>query len=238
MDFWGVVEERRSIRRFKKERIPEGHIRKIMEAGRLAPVDATLHLWTVVRVVDENKKSSIAKLIEQPHVEEASDLFVFLADLYRLKKLLNLRGREISDNKLSLFIFAAVDAALAAENMALAAVALGYGTCFIGAIQNATRQIIKLLELPPLVYPLFGLVVGVPAESPPPRPRLPVEMLFHFEKYREYTVEELEEAFRTMASITKSGDWLKILDRYAGRGGYFEKRSVEMEELLKELGFR
>lgn len=76
----------------------------------------------------------------------------------------------------------------------------------------------------------------MPAESPPPRPRLPVEMLFHFEKYREYTVEELEEAFRTMASITKSGDWLKILDRYAGRGGYFENEVLRWRNSLKNWG--
>jgi nitroreductase len=237
VDFFEVVERRRSVRRFKRVKIPEEDVRRIMEAGRLAPTDATLHLWSAIRVVDEAKKAEIAKLIGQQHVEEGSDFFVFLADLYRLRELLRFRGREFVEDKFALFVFAAVDAALAAENMALAAAALGYGSCFIGAIQNAAGEIVKLLNLPPLTYPLFGLVVGVPDEDPPLRPRLPLEMLFHIDTYRRYTNAELDHAFRVMAKITRSGDWLRLLERYAGRGGYFDVRSGEMKKLLRELEF-
>lgn len=237
MDFWDVVWSRRSIRKFKRVKIPEDDIKKIMEAGRQAPTDATLHLWSAVRLVDDRKKSTIAELIEQKHVEEASDFFIFIVDLYRLEKLLSLRGRDLAVDRYALFIYAAIDAALAAENMALAATALGYGSCFIGAVQNAARDLVKILELPRLTYPLFGLAVGVPDESPPPRPRLPLDMLFHLERYRDYSREELEAAYSIMSSITRSGDWLKIIDKYAGKGGYFERRSVEMKRLLEELGF-
>jgi len=187
--------------------------------------------------VDEGKKAEIARLIGQPHVEEGSDFFVFLADLYRLRELLRFRGSDLAEDRLALFVFAAVDAALAAENMALVATALGYGSCFIGAVQNAAGEIVKLLGLPPLTYPLFGLVVGVPDEDPPPRPRLPLEMLFHEGAYRRYAEEELAAAFRIMAKVTRSGDWLRLLERYAGRGGYFEARGGEMRRLLRELEF-
>lgn len=237
MEFFEVVERRRSIRRFKRAKIPEEDVRRIMEAGRAAPTDATLHLWSAVHVVDENKKAEIARLIGQQHVEEGSDFFVFLVDLYRLRELLRFRDRDLAEDRLALFVFAAVDAALAAENMALAATALGYGSCFIGAVQNAAGEIVKLLDLPPLTYPLFGLVVGVPDETPPPRPRLPLEMLFHEGVYRRYGEGELDAAFRVMAGVTRSGDWLRLLERYAGRGGYFEVRSREMEKLLRELEF-
>lgn len=237
VEFFEVVERRRSIRRFKRVKIPEEDVRRIMEAGRAAPTDATLHLWSAVRVVDEGKKAEIARLIGQPHVEEGSDFFVFLADLYRLRELLRFRGRDLAEDRLALFVFAAVDAALAAENMALVATALGYGSCFIGAVQNAAGEIVKLLGLPPLTYPLFGLVVGVPDEDPPPRPRLPLEMLFHEGAYRRYAEEELAAAFRIMAKVTRSGDWLRLLERYAGRGGYFEARGGEMRRLLRELEF-
>jgi hypothetical protein len=36
-----------------------------MEAGRLAPTNASLHLWSAIRVVDETKIAEIAKLIGQ-----------------------------------------------------------------------------------------------------------------------------------------------------------------------------
>jgi Nitroreductase len=237
MDFFEAVEKRRSIRRFKRVKIPEEDIKRIMEAGRLAPTDATLHLWSAVHLRDDVKKAEIARLIGQQHVEEGSDFFVFLADLHRLKTLLRFRGRELAEDRLALFVFAAIDAALAAENMALAATALGYGSCFIGAVQNVAGELVKLLNLPPLTYPLFGLVIGVPDEDPPPRPRLPLEMLFHVDVYRDYAEDQVEIAFRIMAKATRSGDWLRLLERYAGKGGYFEARSKEMTKLLRELEF-
>ena len=236
MDFWEALARRRSIRRFKRVKMPEEDVIRIMEAGRSAPTDATLHLWTAVRVVDEAKRAKIAELIAQPHVAEASEFFVFLTDLYRLENLLKHRGRELAKDRFALFVFAAVDAALAAENMALAATALGYGSCFIGAVQNAAEELIKILELPRLTYPLFGLAIGVPDEDPPPRPRLPRDMLFHVDKYRSYSREELDEAYRVMAKITRSGDWLRLLERYAAAGGYFEARSALMRRLLGEQG--
>ncbi|AAL64078.1 nitroreductase family protein [Pyrobaculum aerophilum] len=237
MEFFEVVNRRRSVRRFKRVKIPEDDVKKIMEAGRLAPTDATLHLWSAVWIRDDVKKSEIAKLIGQPHVEEGSDFFIFLADLYRLRELLKYRGREIVANKLALFVFAAVDAALAAENMALAATALGYGSCFIGAVQNAVYDLVSLLKLPDLTYPLFGLVIGVPDEDPPRRPRLPADMLFHREEYRAYREDELKAAYEIMGRVTRSGDWLRILERYAARDGYFDKRSDLMISVMKRLGF-
>ncbi|MGC9130154.1 MAG: nitroreductase family protein [Pyrobaculum sp.] len=236
MDFFEAVYRRRSVRRFKREKIPEEAVRRIMEAGRAAPTDATLHLWSAVWVRDEAKKAEIANLIGQPHVEEGSDFFVFLADLYRLEELLRYRRRQLASNRLALFVFAAVDAALAAENMALAATAMGYGSCFIGAVQNAVEELVELLRLPRLAYPLFGLVVGVPDEEPPPRPRLPLEMLFHREEYRPYSEESLAAAYEVMARVTRSGDWLRLLERYAGEGGYFDRRSELMTAVLRKMG--
>jgi Nitroreductase len=161
VEFFEVVERRRSIRRFKRVKIPEEDVRRIMEAGRAAPTDATLHLWSGWGASwTRGEKAEIARLIGQPHVEDGSDFFVFLADLYRLRELLRFRGGDLAEDRLALFVFAAVDAALAAENMALATTALGYGSCFIGAVQNAAGEIVKLLGLPPLTYPAFWLGGG------------------------------------------------------------------------------
>ena len=235
--FSTVFEKHRSIRRYKQVDIPEDDLSRIIEAGRRAPTDASLHLWTVIRIVDRIKRRKIASLINQEHVYQASEFLVFIADLYRLKKLLEYRGEELGDVDFALLLFAAVDAALAAENMAVMAEALGYGTCFIGGIQNIPREIIEILELPPKTYPLFGLTIGVPDEDPPRRPRLPTSMLVHVDRYRDYMRDELDEAYRVMAPITRSRDWLRIVKRYAGRGGYFEDRNKKIREVLREQYF-
>ena len=235
--FSAVFEKHRSIRRYKQANIPQHDLSSIIEAGRRAPTDASLHLWTVIRVVDRNKRRKISDLVGQNHIYQASEFLVFIADLYRLKRLLQHRGEELGDVDFALLLFAAVDAALAAENMAIMAESLGYGTCFIGGIQNIPDKIIELLELPPKTYPLFGLTIGVPDEDPPKRPRLPTNQLVHVNRYRDYTENDLEEAYRVMAPITRSRDWLRVLKRYAGRGGYFEDRNRRIRDILSKQGF-
>ncbi len=232
-----VFQSHRSIRRFKPIDLPEEHVHLILEAGRRAPTDATLHLWSAIRL-DRELRKRIAELIGQQHVDEAGLFLVFIADLYRLERLLEYRGVEMGCVDTALLLFAAIDAALAAENMAVMAEALGYGTCFIGGIQNAVEEIIKILKLPHRTFPLFGLAIGVPAEDPPIRPRLPLRMLVHDNYYRDYTDTELEEAFRVMAPISRRGDWLRILVRYVGKEGYFVERSRMLYRVLEKQGFR
>ena len=53
-----------------------------------------------------------------------------------------------------------VDAALAAQNAAIALESLGLGCCYIGAMRNDPERVAKLLGLPPQCFVLFGLCVG------------------------------------------------------------------------------
>jgi nitroreductase len=226
-----------SIRRYKRAPIPEEHVRAIMEAARRAPTDAALHLWTAIRVKDQGIRARIAEAIGQQHVYDAAEFFVFVADLYRLERLLEYRGEKMGDVDIALLLFAAVDAGIAAENMAVAAESLGYGTCFIGGVQSAPRQVIEALKLPPRTYPLFGLTVGIPDEKPEKRPRMPLNVLFHEDEYRDYDQETLEEIFNVMAPITRRRDYLRLVKRYVGVGGYFEARNRMLPCILKEMGF-
>jgi len=233
-----VAERHVSIRRYKPEPIPEEDFQAILRAGQRAPTDATLHLWTAVRVRDKGNRVRIAEAIRQPHVAEAAEFLVFVADLYRLSRLLEYRGEELGDVDCALLIFAAIDAGIAAENMALAAESMGYGICYIGAVQNAPHLIIELLGLPKKTLPLFGLTIGVPAENPQPRPRLPLDMLVHEDEYHEYTEEDLARAYQVMAPYSRRRDWLRLLKRYAARGGYFEERNRQLPEILARQGFQ
>jgi FMN reductase (NADPH) len=65
----------------------------------------------------------------------------------------------------------------------LAAQSLGLGICYIGAIRNQPEDIIELLELPRLAFPIFGMTLGWPAAEPFIRSRLPLEAVLHWEKY-------------------------------------------------------
>ncbi|CEL06949.1 Putative Nitroreductase [Aspergillus calidoustus] len=51
---------------------------------------------------------------------------------------------------MDMFIMSTVDAALAAQNVAIVAEALGLGVCYVGALQNHAEEVCRLLNLPAL----------------------------------------------------------------------------------------
>jgi FMN reductase (NADPH) len=93
------------------------------------------------------------------------------------------------------FLVAAVDVAIAEQNAALAAESLGLGICYIGGIRNRSEQVIELLGLPRLVFPIAGMTVGWPAAEPSIRPRLPLEAVLHWEQYNPNGEAEAVEAY-------------------------------------------
>jgi len=230
-----VFEEHRSIRQYRKEPIPYEDLKIIMEAGRRAPTDASLHLWTAIRITDDNLRKKIAEKIGQQHVYTAGEFFVFLADLYRVEAFLNQYDKDMGKVDFALLLFAAIDAALAAENMSIMAEALGYGTCFIGGIQSAIKELIRWLSLPKRTFPLFGLTIGIIDRVPAKKMRLPTEMLFHENFYRNYDKSLLLKAVETLS--TPKRNWLEVIERYAGKNGVFEERNKKIVFELKDQGF-
>ena len=74
-----------------------------------------------------------------------------------------------------MFLTAAIDTALAAQNAAVAAEGLSLGICYVGSARNHPRELAALLHLPLRVIALFGLAIGWPAEhdATTVKPRLP-----------------------------------------------------------------
>jgi len=63
----------------------------------------------------------------------------------------------------------------------LAATALGYGTCWIGAFNE--DEVKRILKIPENLAVIALLPVGTPDESPPPRPRKAFREIFFKEFY-------------------------------------------------------
>lgn len=60
MDFYEVVLKRRSIRRFKEDKVPENVLNRILEAARWAPSGANLQPWKFIVVTRSETKARIA----------------------------------------------------------------------------------------------------------------------------------------------------------------------------------
>ena len=238
MDVITTLTRRSSVRKFKNEPIPASDLQTIINAARQAPTDASAQLYTILRIRDPELRQKLAHLSgDQQQIIDAAEFFVLLADVHRLEKLLEHRGQRLGNWPRTAHHFAVVDAAIAGAHLAMAAEALGYGICWIGGLLNQVDEVVELLDLPPGVLPISGLVVGVPAERPDPRPRLPQEMVVHEDSYREYDPEELEAGYAAMAPFSRKGDWLPLLKHYFAAGGVMEERDAVYGRAAARQGF-
>jgi len=73
------------------------------------------------------------------------------------------------------------DCAVAAQNIMLAAHALGLGTCV--ALSYARSAVQEILDIPDQVKPELIVTLGHPAEDPPPPPRLPLSQIAFTDTY-------------------------------------------------------
>lgn len=237
-DLFTLYQHRASVRKFKPEPLREGDLEKLLVAAQRAPTDATAQMYTILRVTDRDLRREIARLANNDeHVQTAAEFFLILADVHRLRKLVEHRGGSWGYWPRTAAHFGIVDAILAGSALATMAESLGYGICWIGGVLNGIQQISELCRLPEGVFAVAGLCVGVPEFIPAPRPRLPRDLVVHQNTYREPEPSELDQAFEAMRPITRSGDWYKVLERYFASGGTMEQREGRYQHLVARHGF-
>lgn len=232
-----LFERHRTVRRYKPVPLREGDLEKLVWAAQRAPTDATAQMYSFLRLHDPKLRAEIAELTKNAHMATAAESFLVLADVRRLRLLLERRGHEFGRWPAAAVHFAIGDAVMAGQNMLLAAEMLGYAGCWIGGVLTALEAVVERCALPPGVFPFAGLTIGVPDEDPPQRPRLQPELVLHTDAYRDPTPQELEAALGRMAPITSRGDWAGSLARYFAAGGTMEARDVVLRRVLAAQGF-
>ncbi len=231
-----VIDSHVSIRKYREDvDIPYEKLREIIYAGVRAPSSANLQPYTIVAVYDKDLKRELSLLCgDQAHIRQCSVFLIFIADYNRLMRTMERLGiKPFRPNYYSLYI-ASVDAALAAQNIVLTAESMGYGICYIGAVQNNPCKIAELLKLPKYTYPLFGLTIGIPDEKPSKRLRLDVETILHLNEYRDGKESEVINKYKDLGYIDSLARRLK---RYLSKGGRVEERYPKFKECLKSRGF-
>lgn len=231
-----VIDSHVSIRKYRKAEIPDDTLKKMVYAGVRAPSSANLQPYSIIAIKDQSLKDRLSILCgDQQHIRECSVFLIFIADYNRMMKAMEMLDIEpFEPNVYSLYI-ASVDASLAAQNIVLMAESMGYGICYIGAVQNNPCEIANLLRLPRYTYPLFGLTIGVPNENPAKRIRLDVDTILHIDGY------EGDKANEVIRKYEEEGylDSLKRrYSRYAGKGGRVERRFKGFIECLEKRGFK
>ena len=177
----------RTVRAYLDTPVSESAIELMMAAAQSAATSSNLQTWSVVAVQDPQRKARLADCAgSQAHIREAPLLMIWLADLSRLDRTAQRIGSPSDANRfMEMFLVAAIDATLAAQNAVLAAEALGLGTSYIGAMRNRPEQVAAELGLPSNVFAVFGLTVGSPDPKRPTsiKPRLPQSLILSRETY-------------------------------------------------------
>jgi nitroreductase len=81
MDLFEVIEKRRSIRKFKPNLVAKEHLKRILEAGQLAPSGGNRQPWYFIVVKDLETKNALAIAANnQKFIAGADAVIVVLGD--------------------------------------------------------------------------------------------------------------------------------------------------------------
>jgi len=191
-----LLTERGSCRVFKDKRVPATLVNKIIEAGIHAPTGGNLQPYSMIKIEKTAGKKQLAKLCGQSFLAKAPLHFIFCVDFHRLKRWAELEHAPFSaDRSLRPFWIAFQDTIICAQNMCVAADALGLGSVYIGPVFDSMAAIRRMCRLPKGVIPVVSLALGYPVAKPPMRKRLGAAILAHNEVYRKIPDKELASAY-------------------------------------------
>jgi nitroreductase len=238
----------RSIRAYLPNPLPEGTLELIVAAAQSAATSSNLQTWSVVAVEEQERKERLSQLAgNQGHIRQCPLFLVWLADLARLAYVAE--SRELPHeglDYLEMFVMATIDAALAAQNAAVAAESLGLGIVYIGGMRNHPEEVAATIGLPPHVFAVFGMCVGYPDPNVAAavKPRLPQSAVLHRESYKLSEQDEaiahyneVMKAFYTEQQMNVTGDWAEHSSKRVATPSSLTGRD-RLREALNNLGFQ
>jgi nitroreductase len=244
-----LANSHRSIRSFTAQDIDDDLLNDLLRTGLRSSSSGNMQTWSVIVTRDEANKRKLYELhVEQEMVLEAPLVLTFCADVFRMREWIRVNDSKQSFDDLLGFLTGAVDAVIAAQTICLAAESVGLGICYMGTTWWAADEIIEFLALPPGVFPVTSIVLGYPAEAPPLRDRLPLELLVHQERYQQLSDEEIRVGhaereqkawarYNAIESVrTKLADAgiTRVTDYYTSEFKYPKKLHLRISKMLIE----
>lgn len=168
MDVAQAIRERRSIRRYRSDPVPEEKLNKVLEAARLAPSAHNAQDWKFIVVREREIRRQLSAAVGQNFLAEAPVVIAAVA----------LNPESLMPCEVPAY---AVDLAIAVEHMALQATAEGLGACWIGAFNQ--KKVEAILKVPEKYKIVALLPVGVPDETPMAKPRKKITEVVCWEKF-------------------------------------------------------
>lgn len=197
MELKSAIEGRRSIRRFFGQPVPEALLRELVAAAAQAPSASNRQDWEFTAVLNPERRRQLAEAVERKWsamlagcvsaaVGETVGTYaanfawfasapVVLAISCKAPEsfLVELSGGDVGTAADIAGMKAS--AAMAAQNLMLAAHAAGLGSCCLTGPVAAVEELRPLLRLGRRRQLVCLVALGYPQETPPPPPRKPVD---------------------------------------------------------------
>lgn len=160
-----AIRTRRSVRRYRDTPIPGELLETLVDCGRLAPSASNLQSWEFVVVTDPEVLTRISELATYgKFVKDAPACIV------------------ISGNPKNRSVY--LDGAAAAENILLAAHALGLASCWVQALDKPYNAPIKeLLAIPDEQVLVAILPIAYPEGDTPRPPKRGLQEVLHWGRF-------------------------------------------------------
>ncbi len=201
--------DHRSVRKFQQIPVEPEKVDLILKAGTRAATAGNLQLYSFVVIEDMKRKKELEGAWKKRFVDlSGSPLIIFaMADLYRVKRWLELHSDRPISNDGAYSLFRAVwDALIALQNMVVAAESMGLGTCYFASA--LFMDIHQLLGAPRHVVPAGMVCMGYPDETPDLSMRLPIEAVVHRDRYRIPSDEDINSWYHERDQV-----WDKVSDK-------------------------
>lgn len=173
MDVFEAIKNRRVVRQFKPDIIQDEVLLKILDAARWAPSPFNSQPWEFIIIKDKETLKAMSKIARYAGYLEQAPMAIAVV-------VPPLNGKfswieSIGEPKYA--------AAIAVQNIMLAAWALGIGSCWVSIDREKAA---KLLKLPATHFLLTVIPVGYPLNvplKPEEISRKPLESMIMYEKY-------------------------------------------------------
>ena len=153
---YGIITKRRSIRRFRQDPISFETLEKLVDAARVAPSASNIQPLEYIIVDDKELLPAVfATLKWARHIAPAGDPPEGEGPTAYIVILAN---KEVSDSGYER------DVGASAENIALAALEEGIGSCLLGSIDRDKLR--KILDVPSSLAIDLVIALGYSAECP------------------------------------------------------------------------
>ena len=171
MNVLEVIKKRRSVRKYKKDPIPEEALSRVLEAARLAPSGKNFQPWKFIIVKDKSLKEKLAQA-------SAGQFFMAEAPIIIV-------GCGFPDNcyaHMGRYMKSwAVDVTIALDHLMLQAQEEGLGTCWIGSFEE--EEVKEILNVPEGVKVLALTPLGYPGEIPAFRGRKSLDEIISYDGF-------------------------------------------------------